>query len=74
MSLQAVQEFGALCREKEVDVLKGVLPFWPRVYSKLVIVSSGVWLYSHSTVPYIASIFIQPSVQASEPTSMQASH
>ncbi|GBM96192.1 E3 ubiquitin-protein ligase listerin [Araneus ventricosus] len=33
--LKAVQEFGEHCVEKEVDVVKNVLPFWPRLFNKL---------------------------------------
>ncbi|GFS67129.1 e3 ubiquitin-protein ligase listerin, partial [Nephila pilipes] len=31
----AVQEFGEHCIEKEIDVVKNVLPFWPRLFNKL---------------------------------------
>ncbi|XP_041948451.1 E3 ubiquitin-protein ligase listerin [Alosa sapidissima] len=33
--LKAVQEFGAMCQEREPDVVKGVLPYWPRIYCKI---------------------------------------
>uniref|UniRef100_A0A8B9J8K2 E3 ubiquitin-protein ligase listerin n=1 Tax=Astyanax mexicanus TaxID=7994 RepID=A0A8B9J8K2_ASTMX len=33
--LKAVQEFGAMCQERESDVVKGVLPYWPRIYCKI---------------------------------------
>ncbi|XP_062341388.1 E3 ubiquitin-protein ligase listerin [Osmerus eperlanus] len=33
--LKAVQEFGAMCQEREADVVKGVLPYWPRIYCKI---------------------------------------
>ncbi|XP_043106094.1 E3 ubiquitin-protein ligase listerin [Puntigrus tetrazona] len=33
--LKAVQEFGAMCQEREPDVVKGVLPYWPRIYCRI---------------------------------------
>uniref|UniRef100_A0A4W4E597 E3 ubiquitin-protein ligase listerin n=1 Tax=Electrophorus electricus TaxID=8005 RepID=A0A4W4E597_ELEEL len=33
--LKAVQEFGAMCQERESDVVRGVLPYWPRIYCKI---------------------------------------
>ncbi|GFX48037.1 e3 ubiquitin-protein ligase listerin [Trichonephila clavipes] len=33
--LKAVQEFGEYCLEKEENVVKNVLPFWPRLFNKL---------------------------------------
>ncbi|XP_078514506.1 E3 ubiquitin-protein ligase listerin isoform X2 [Lissotriton helveticus] len=33
--LKAVQEFGAMCKERDKDVVKGVLPYWPRNYCKI---------------------------------------
>nr|XP_033798276.1 E3 ubiquitin-protein ligase listerin isoform X2 [Geotrypetes seraphini] len=33
--LKAVQEFGAMCKEREVENVKGVLPYWPRNYCKI---------------------------------------
>ncbi|KFM63260.1 E3 ubiquitin-protein ligase listerin, partial [Stegodyphus mimosarum] len=33
--LKAVQEFGNHCAEKDKDVVKNVLPFWPRLFNKL---------------------------------------
>ncbi|XP_066507230.1 E3 ubiquitin-protein ligase listerin [Hoplias malabaricus] len=33
--LKAVQEFGAKCQECDSDVVKGVLPYWPRIYCKI---------------------------------------
>ncbi|GFQ68562.1 e3 ubiquitin-protein ligase listerin [Trichonephila clavata] len=33
--LKAVQEFGEHCHEKEENVVKSVLPFWPRLFNKL---------------------------------------
>uniref|UniRef100_A0AAR2LU79 E3 ubiquitin-protein ligase listerin n=1 Tax=Pygocentrus nattereri TaxID=42514 RepID=A0AAR2LU79_PYGNA len=33
--LKAVQEFGAMCQERESDIVKGVLPYWPRIYCKI---------------------------------------
>uniref|UniRef100_A0A672KMD0 E3 ubiquitin-protein ligase listerin n=1 Tax=Sinocyclocheilus grahami TaxID=75366 RepID=A0A672KMD0_SINGR len=34
-SSQAVQEFGAICQERQPDVVKGVLPYWPRIYCRI---------------------------------------
>uniref|UniRef100_A0A672KH96 E3 ubiquitin-protein ligase listerin n=1 Tax=Sinocyclocheilus grahami TaxID=75366 RepID=A0A672KH96_SINGR len=31
----AVQEFGAICQERQPDVVKGVLPYWPRIYCRI---------------------------------------
>lgn len=36
--LQALQEFMQLCQEKDTEAVKSVLPFWPRVYSKIYMV------------------------------------
>uniref|UniRef100_A0A8C9VFP1 E3 ubiquitin-protein ligase listerin n=1 Tax=Scleropages formosus TaxID=113540 RepID=A0A8C9VFP1_SCLFO len=33
--LKAVQEFGIMCQEREAEVVKGVLPYWPRIYCKI---------------------------------------
>ncbi|CAM5079418.1 unnamed protein product [Eretmochelys imbricata] len=33
--LKAMQEFGAMCKERESEVVKGVLPYWPRIYCKI---------------------------------------
>uniref|UniRef100_A0A672KMM1 E3 ubiquitin-protein ligase listerin n=1 Tax=Sinocyclocheilus grahami TaxID=75366 RepID=A0A672KMM1_SINGR len=30
-----VQEFGAICQERQPDVVKGVLPYWPRIYCRI---------------------------------------
>ena len=32
---QAVQEFAELCDTLELDDVKAVMPFWPRLYRKL---------------------------------------
>ncbi|KAG5844610.1 hypothetical protein ANANG_G00164320 [Anguilla anguilla] len=33
--LKAVQEFGSMCQEREAEIVKGVLPYWPRIYCKI---------------------------------------
>ncbi|XP_020778547.1 E3 ubiquitin-protein ligase listerin [Boleophthalmus pectinirostris] len=33
--LKAVQDFGAMCQEREAEDVKGVLPYWPRIYCKI---------------------------------------
>ncbi|KAL0994924.1 hypothetical protein UPYG_G00129370 [Umbra pygmaea] len=33
--LKAAQEFGAMCQERDSEVVKGVLPYWPRIYCKM---------------------------------------
>ncbi|XP_041115888.1 E3 ubiquitin-protein ligase listerin-like [Polyodon spathula] len=33
--LKAVQEFGTMCTERESEIVKGVLPYWPRIYCKI---------------------------------------
>ncbi|XP_076024787.1 E3 ubiquitin-protein ligase listerin [Genypterus blacodes] len=33
--LKAVQEFGSMCEERDAEVVKGVLPYWPRIYCKI---------------------------------------
>ncbi|XP_051540876.1 E3 ubiquitin-protein ligase listerin isoform X2 [Myxocyprinus asiaticus] len=33
--LKAVQEFGVMCQERQSDVVKGVLPYWPRIYCRI---------------------------------------
>lgn len=38
-----MQEFGAMCKEREAEVVKGVLPYWPRIYCKISLVSTKVY-------------------------------
>ncbi|MED6284146.1 listerin E3 ubiquitin protein ligase 1, partial [Characodon lateralis] len=33
--LKAVQDFGAMCQERDAEEVKGVLPYWPRIYCKI---------------------------------------
>ncbi|XP_049641695.1 E3 ubiquitin-protein ligase listerin [Suncus etruscus] len=33
--LKAMQEFGAMCTERDTDIVKGVLPYWPRIFCKI---------------------------------------
>uniref|UniRef100_A0A8D0GZQ3 E3 ubiquitin-protein ligase listerin n=1 Tax=Sphenodon punctatus TaxID=8508 RepID=A0A8D0GZQ3_SPHPU len=33
--LKAMQEFGMMCKERETEIVKGVLPYWPRIYCKI---------------------------------------
>uniref|UniRef100_T1E3L6 E3 ubiquitin-protein ligase listerin n=1 Tax=Crotalus horridus TaxID=35024 RepID=T1E3L6_CROHD len=33
--LKAMQEFGVMCKERETEIVKGVLPYWPRIYCKI---------------------------------------
>ncbi|XP_059506349.1 E3 ubiquitin-protein ligase listerin isoform X2 [Stegostoma tigrinum] len=33
--LKAVQEFGTMCKEKHLENIKGVLPYWSRIYCKI---------------------------------------
>ncbi|XP_072302199.1 E3 ubiquitin-protein ligase listerin [Eucyclogobius newberryi] len=33
--LKAVQDFGAMCQERDAEDVKGVLPYWPRIYCKI---------------------------------------
>ncbi|XP_067848848.1 E3 ubiquitin-protein ligase listerin [Heptranchias perlo] len=33
--LKAVQEFGTMCKEKDPEIIKGVLPYWSRIYCKI---------------------------------------
>ncbi|XP_053792016.1 E3 ubiquitin-protein ligase listerin isoform X2 [Vidua chalybeata] len=33
--LKAMQEFGTMCKEREAEVVRGVLPYWPRIYCKI---------------------------------------
>uniref|UniRef100_A0AAX7TU22 E3 ubiquitin-protein ligase listerin n=1 Tax=Astatotilapia calliptera TaxID=8154 RepID=A0AAX7TU22_ASTCA len=33
--LKAVQDFGSMCQERDADVVKGILPYWPRIYCKI---------------------------------------
>lgn len=37
-----MQEFGTMCKEREAEVVKGVLPYWPRIYCKISLVSIEV--------------------------------
>ncbi|XP_053242522.1 E3 ubiquitin-protein ligase listerin isoform X2 [Podarcis raffonei] len=36
--LKAMQEFGTMCKERETEIVKGVLPYWPRIYCKISVV------------------------------------
>ena len=47
--LQSLQEFSETCGVKEEDNIKAVLPFWPRIYSKMTLVSR---LYNVSGLGY----------------------
>lgn len=38
-----MQEFGTMCKEREAEVVKGVLPYWPRIYCKISLVSIEVF-------------------------------
>uniref|UniRef100_A0A3P9M3P8 E3 ubiquitin-protein ligase listerin n=1 Tax=Oryzias latipes TaxID=8090 RepID=A0A3P9M3P8_ORYLA len=33
--LKAVQDFGSMCQDRDAEEVKGVLPFWPRIYCKI---------------------------------------
>ncbi|KAM6223493.1 E3 ubiquitin-protein ligase listerin [Rhynchocyon petersi] len=33
--LKAMQEFGTMCTERDTEVVKGVLPYWPRIFCKV---------------------------------------
>ncbi|GAB5576324.1 E3 ubiquitin-protein ligase listerin isoform X1 [Prionailurus iriomotensis] len=33
--LKAMQEFGTMCTERDTEVVKGVLPYWPRIFCKI---------------------------------------
>uniref|UniRef100_A0A3Q2DVL2 E3 ubiquitin-protein ligase listerin n=1 Tax=Cyprinodon variegatus TaxID=28743 RepID=A0A3Q2DVL2_CYPVA len=33
--LKAVQDFGTMCQERDAEEVKGVLPYWPRIYCKI---------------------------------------
>ncbi|XP_010606876.1 E3 ubiquitin-protein ligase listerin [Fukomys damarensis] len=33
--LKAMQEFGTMCTERETEIVKGVLPYWPRIFCKI---------------------------------------
>ncbi|GFN93637.1 E3 ubiquitin-protein ligase listerin-like [Plakobranchus ocellatus] len=35
--IKALQEFSSLCSCKEEDVVKAIVPFWPRIYNKIAI-------------------------------------
>uniref|UniRef100_A0A3Q3VQT5 E3 ubiquitin-protein ligase listerin n=1 Tax=Mola mola TaxID=94237 RepID=A0A3Q3VQT5_MOLML len=32
--LKAMQDFGSMCQERDAEEVKGVLPYWPRIYCK----------------------------------------
>ncbi|KAK7815684.1 hypothetical protein U0070_015613, partial [Myodes glareolus] len=32
---QAMQEFGTMCTERDTEAVKGVLPYWPRIFCKI---------------------------------------
>ncbi|KAF7206545.1 E3 ubiquitin-protein ligase listerin isoform X2 [Nothobranchius furzeri] len=33
--LKAVQDFGSMCQKRHAEDVKGVLPYWPRIYCKI---------------------------------------
>ncbi|XP_077447675.1 E3 ubiquitin-protein ligase listerin [Stigmatopora argus] len=33
--LKAVQDFGLMCQQRDAEDVKGVLPYWPRIYCKI---------------------------------------
>ncbi|MEJ1283029.1 listerin E3 ubiquitin protein ligase 1 [Cricetulus griseus] len=33
--LKAMQEFGTMCTERDPEAVKGVLPYWPRIFCKI---------------------------------------
>uniref|UniRef100_A0A8C4LP85 E3 ubiquitin-protein ligase listerin n=1 Tax=Equus asinus asinus TaxID=83772 RepID=A0A8C4LP85_EQUAS len=33
--LKAMQEFGIMCTERDTEIVKGVLPYWPRIFCKI---------------------------------------
>lgn len=33
--LKAMQEFGIMCTERDTEAVKGVLPYWPRIFCKI---------------------------------------
>lgn len=33
--LKAVQDFASMCQERDAEEVKGVLPYWPRIYCKI---------------------------------------
>ncbi|XP_037017409.2 E3 ubiquitin-protein ligase listerin isoform X1 [Artibeus jamaicensis] len=33
--LKAMQEFGTMCIERDAETVKGVLPYWPRIFCKI---------------------------------------
>ncbi|XP_041657592.1 E3 ubiquitin-protein ligase listerin [Cheilinus undulatus] len=35
--LKAVQDFGSMCQERDAEEVKGVLPYWPRIYCKIAV-------------------------------------
>ena len=37
--IKALQELGSMCKEKDLEAVKTVLPFWPRIFAKLATVS-----------------------------------
>lgn len=44
-SPQAVQDFGSMCQERDAEEVKGVLPYWPRIYCKISVVSWSLKSY-----------------------------
>uniref|UniRef100_A0A2K6K1F2 E3 ubiquitin-protein ligase listerin n=1 Tax=Rhinopithecus bieti TaxID=61621 RepID=A0A2K6K1F2_RHIBE len=36
--LKAMQEFGTMCTERDTETVKGVLPYWPRIFCKISLV------------------------------------
>lgn len=39
-----MQEFGTMCTERDTESVKGVLPYWPRIFCKISLVSTKTLL------------------------------
>ena len=40
-----MQEFGTMCTERDTEIVKGVLPYWPRIFCKISLVSIQTFLF-----------------------------
>lgn len=59
-----MQDFGAMCQERDTEEVKGVLPYWPRIYCKISVVSCSFALHPHN---YPFSIVTLHAVVRDEP-------
>ncbi|XP_043927953.1 E3 ubiquitin-protein ligase listerin-like [Protopterus annectens] len=56
--LKAMHEFAAMCKEREPEVIKGVIPYWSRIYCKISLHFEGLLPFDSLLAYYCISAFI----------------